>query len=109
MNNIKIHDSKGKLYYVCPFLERIGEIVGKIHHEGEPIPTEELFEILRHLDSIREIAKHLRGEEVFCGKLHVEKIYEPYNFSAAIKNIKISLKVGNLTEEKIDEITKQYF
>jgi len=53
---MKIHDSRGKLYYTCPFLEKIQKIVAQSN-----MCEEDAFEIMRHLESIQAIAKHLRG------------------------------------------------
>lgn len=101
---MKIHDSKGKLYYICPFIDKISEILG----EKSKLAPEDMFEVMRHLDSIREIAKFLQ-EGTICGELNYENIYQPYNFSAALKQMKMFAKLGALTEEKIDELTKTYF
>jgi hypothetical protein len=99
---MKIHDSKGKLYYICPFLAKIENIL------AEKLAPEDMFEIRRHLDSIEAIAKNLRGEDVGCGELNYERIHSPYNFSAVIKQLKILSKTEVLTETKIDEIIKTY-
>ena len=69
---------------------------------------EEVFEVMRHLESIQAIAKHLRGEEINYSELNYERIHSPYNFLALIKSIKIYAKTGNLSEDKIDEIIQSY-
>ena len=100
LNNV--HDSKGKLYVICPFIRKIEYLLSQ-----ENIPIEILFEITRHQDSIRQIASYYQGENE-CGEVYSERIYEPYNFSQAIRQIKLLATSGKLTEEKIDEVIRTY-
>jgi len=100
---MKIHDSKGKLYYICPFIEKMRALI----HENN-IPKDTIFEISRHMDSIMDIAIALRGKGD-CPTLYAEKIYKPYNFKALLGNIRLGIKSGNLTEKKLDEIVEMYF
>lgn len=106
---IIVHNTEGKLYYICPFLRKITALVTNCYEKQINIDSADLFEIMRHSESIKTIAKHLRGEDKGCEELLVEKIYKPYNFSAAIKTMKTFASKGELTEEKIEEILKQYF
>lgn len=101
--DLKIHGSKRKLYYICPFLDKITDLL-----RAENLSPEVRFEIERHCESVRAIARHLRGEDLICGMLHTERIHSPYNFSAVIKTIKNQIKYGSLTEEKLDEIVELY-
>lgn len=104
---IKIHDSQGKIYKICPFLEKIDEIAGRSFYEEKVLKIEEIFEIRQHLEAIREIAKFYQKEEEYI-EINVQNIHQPYNFIAAIRNLKLVIRQGNLDEKKIDEILKIY-
>ena len=107
-SKIKIHDSKGKLFYICPFLDKIIEVISLSAQNKEILTKDEIFYIIRCCESIRTIAKHLRGEDNECGKLNTEAIFEPYNLIALLKNIRLHIKSNNLTEKKLDQLIEMY-
>ena len=111
---LKIRNSKNELYVVCPFLDRISELISIITENDEDLP--EVFEIKRCLDGLREIAKVWQSE--YDNKLYGGKYSEvlanslialPYNYSAVLRNLRIRVKTGGvITENDINEIIKTY-
>ena len=106
---MKIKNSKGELYIVCPFLEKISFL-------AEPyLPSEEMFELQAHLEAIREIAKVWQSKlnlELYSGELEpeysVERIAQPYNYGVVLKRIRALVEYGALTTERFDEIINLY-
>ncbi len=101
MKNLKIIDSKGNLYLICPFIERI-----KFLLNGYYIPDEDLVDINRQLEAISAIASVHQNE---CPDASIEdakhKIVTPYNFQAAIGRMKALFPDQ---KDKIDEIIRIY-
>ena len=91
MTDIKIHDSKGKVFQTCPFLSEIMDICGNSVIEKMPLTVEECFIIDQHCESVRKIAKHLRGH-IDYESLSEEEIIKPYNLMGLLKNLRIILK-----------------
>lgn len=114
MKNIKIHDSKGKLHLVCPYIEKVLEVV--IKYKIDPA---DMLEIQLHLNTIREIAKAWQGESCIDIKNKTSKqiqaeldnssianrIAKPYNYGAVLSRIKAKLPQH---AEIIDEIINTY-
>jgi hypothetical protein len=105
---MKITDSKGNLYVVCPFLEAISSII------APHLPIEEMFEAQRHLEAIREIAKVWQSKlaiEIYGVEYdgtHGDKIAKPYNYTAVLKRLQIEIKNNTLNEQKFNEIINLY-
>jgi hypothetical protein len=112
---LKIRNSKNELYVVCPFIDRILELVYVItNNNKEMLP--ELFEINRCLEALREIAKVWQSEYnevLYNGKyseiLANSNIALPYNYSAVLRNIRAKISLGvAITESDINEIIETY-
>jgi hypothetical protein len=108
---LKIKNKKGDLYVVCPFLERLQQLMRLVCGESSE-HSNELFEFNRTIDGLREIAKVWQSEydnKLYNGKysavLASSNIALPYEFSAVIKTLKIRMP------DKIDlinEVVKTY-
>ena len=108
---LKIKNKTGDLYVVCPFLERLQELMFLVCGESNE-HIAELFEFNRTMDALREIAKVWQSEydnKLYGGKYsHVlanSNIALPYNFSAIIKTLKIAIPDKT---DLINETVKTY-
>jgi hypothetical protein len=101
--SLKIRNSKGKLYIICPFISKIEKIL-----MSENISLDSRFEIQRHLDSIQAIAEVYQGKCENNECFEKRRLAEPYNYEAVLKNIRQNIKNNSLTEEKLNEILELY-
>lgn len=109
---LKIRNSKGQLYLVCPIIEKINM---ELCNENNKLDIDSMFEIQRHFDSIKEIAKVWQKELGYndC-PMHSDSDYasneiaNPYKYTAVLKNIRTHIKNNTLTEEKLNEILEIY-
>ena len=105
---MKIRNSKGELYMVCPFLEKIASAV------DDYLPLDIKFQVSRHLEAVREISKVWQGklgiEDYSCSdpSLTGLNIAQPYNFEAVLKRIRIAIQTNTLTEETLNQILEMY-
>lgn len=112
---LKIRNSKNELYVVCPFLDRISELVCIITENNKEI-LPEFFEINRCLEALREIAKVWQSEyneALYDGKysevLANSNIALPYNYSAVLRHLRNKAKANiTITENDINEIITTY-
>jgi len=108
----KIRTQDGKLYVICPFLDKLQEFIN-LHFPQECL--DEKFECMRLIDGIREIGKVWQSEYddtlyngVYSSILANSNIALPYNYSALIKNIRLKIRNGSLTEKTLDDIIESY-
>lgn len=108
---LKIKNKKGDLYVVCPFLDRVQELMCLVCGDSSE-HSNELFEFNRMIDALREIAKVWQSEydkKLYNGKysavLANSNIALPYKFSAVIKTLKVRIpdKV-----DLINEVVQNY-
>lgn len=101
---LEIRNSKGKLYVMCPIIERISELLCKANTS-----VDYMFAIQQHLEQIREVAKVLQKEDGANLKDLIENIKKPsYNLTALLTNIRQNIKNNTLTEEKLNEFLEMY-
>ena len=106
---LKIRNSKGELYLVCPIINKIECILSKSN-----IEVDTLFVIKRHLHEIQEIAKVWQKELGYSDYLCTDfeyaasQIAKPYNYTAVLGHIRMNIKNNSLTEEKLNEILELY-
>ena len=85
-----------KVKHSCPFIDTVQELLYKYTEKMEP---EDVLEINRKLEMVREINSELREGNII-------EVKEPYNFAAVIKQLKLKLPEHTKT---INELIELYY
>lgn len=101
--SLKIRDSKGDLYLICPIIEKINKLM---FNEGNKIDLDDMFSIQRHFDEIKEIAKVLQKELGYNDCPNQSDF--SYKYSTVLKLFRQEIKNNNLTEGRFNEILETY-
>ena len=109
---LKIRNSKGELYIICPIVEKIEEL---LNHPDNNILIDNRYAISLYLESIRSISTVWQQElgiydyEIpLNGELCAIKLANLYNYAAVLKKIRTCIKYNTLTEKELDEILQMY-